>query len=54
MTDKEREQEELLREALAWLRGGKDRLNSKFATNFSLIRAISVCVDDVREDESLD
>ncbi len=52
MTDKEREQEELLREALAWLRGGEDRRNSKFSTNYGLIRAISECVNDVREDEA--
>ena len=42
----------LLKEALAWLRGGEDRFQCRFSTNYGLIRAISVAVGDVREDEA--
>ena len=40
----------LLKEALAWLRGGEDRLRCRFATYFALERALAERVGDVRED----
>lgn len=40
----------LIKEALAWLRGGEDRLRCRFETYFALERALAERVGDVRED----
>lgn len=41
----------LLKEALAWLRGGEDRLRCRFDTYFALERAIAERVGDLRDDD---
>lgn len=41
----------LLKEALAWLRGGEDRLRCRFDTNSALIRAIATATGDLRDDD---